>query len=153
MNPFIEFLINNALVIIPWLISAIVGAIAVGQYKIIKDILELSQDLAILSVLKGRVTADGLITTSEGNQVINAVFEFLTKLEKIIGTYILNRPETGWIKGYVPEIIEELAESKEPDNSAPAYVITPDANVAVDPTLATQNQSPNIIPPSGAVTA
>lgn len=140
MDPIIELLINNASIIISWLITAIVGAIAIGQYKILKDILELSQDLADFYVIKGRVTADGKITTSEGNLVINAGFEFLTKLELILGKYILNRPETGWLKAYVPEIIEDLAESKEPDNSNPTYAITPDDQdvAVVDPILNAQ---------------
>lgn len=128
MDPIIELIFANAGIIISWVITAVVGAIAFGQYKILKDILGLSQDLAVFWVLKGRVTADGKITTVEGEEVINKGFAFLTKLELIIGTYILNRPETGWLRGYGPTIIEELAEAAKPDDSSQNYSITSDSN-------------------------
>lgn len=111
MDPIATLLSIDPAILISWLITVVVGAIAVGQYRILKDVLELSQDLAVFWVAKARITADGKITTEEAEEAVNYGFKFLTKLESIVGTYILNRPETGWIKAYAPGAVEQLAQS------------------------------------------
>lgn len=103
--------IVDPVTLISWVITIGVSAVLYSKHQMLKDILQASQELAILLVAKSRITADGVITTDESNEAVRYCFTFLNSLENIFKRYILNRPETGWIRGYIPTVIEQLAKA------------------------------------------